>query len=288
MRPLALLSLLLAVSLPAHAADHMAVENGTVDHGPADHTAAGARESAAQVAAGLIAHRAVYTLTLDHARGDVVAAGGTMAFEITDACNGWATRQRLKMMLTNRNGQPIEMISDYTTFESKDGRQLTFRMKQSTEQAVTEQVQGTATLDHPGGRGDIHYTLPRDTTQALPPGTLFPMWHTATIIAAAEAGKRFLALPLFDGTGHDGAQNTSVVVTRWGKDGAAPFPMLVPLPSGRVHIAFFRRGPGVMQPDYDLALRYWRNGVADDLRMDFGDFSMQGKLTEFVPQPGHC
>ena len=36
-------------------------------------------------------------------------------------------------------------------------------------------------------------------------------------------------------------------------------------------------------------MRYWENGVADDLRMDFGDFVMDGKLTQLkLPPPRRC
>jgi len=34
-------------------------------------------------------------------------------------------------------------------------------------------------------------------------------------------------------------------------------------------------------------MRYWDNGIADDLSMDFGDFVMNGKLSELtVAKPG--
>ena len=60
------------------------------------------------------------------------------------------------------------------------------------------------------------------------------------------------------------------------------------MPSGRVHIAFFDRGNATMEPDYQVAMRYWENGIADDLRMDFGDFAMHGKLATLTVPPGHC
>ena len=57
----------------------------------------------------MLAHKALYTLTLDNAKGnDVIAARGTMGYEVTDACDGWAVRQRLRMTITNTDGQDIE------------------------------------------------------------------------------------------------------------------------------------------------------------------------------------
>src|SRR5437764_2605829 len=150
----------------------------------------------------MAAHRALYRLTLESVRGgDVSAATGTSAYEVTDACDGWATRQRLSMTITTRDGQDIELVSDYATWESKDGLSMRFRMRQTTDTAVTEQAEGDAKLQSAGGPGTIHYTVPEDKQMPMPAGTVFPMAHTEAIIAAAEAGKRFLAVPIFDGTG---------------------------------------------------------------------------------------
>ncbi len=243
----------------------------------------------------LAAHRALYRLKMDSARGDVQAATGTMAYEITDACDGWATRQRLSLNITNNDGQEIELVSDYATWESKDGLSMRFRMRQTTDTAVTEQVEGDASLDRPGGPGSIRYNVPEERTMPIPAGTVFPMAHTAAIIAAAEAGKHFIAVPIFDGTGDKGTQDSSVAITSWNpKPVGSPFPDLAKLPSGRVHIAFFDRNKPPSDakpagsPDYEVGMKYWANGVADDLTMDFTDFVMLGKLSEFtIPEP-HC
>ena len=242
------------------------------------------------------AHRALYNLTLETSRGgDINNARGTMAYEVTDACDGWATRQRLALTLTNRDGQDIEMVSDYATWESKDGLSMRFRMRQTTDTAVTEQAEGDAKLDSPGGAGSIHYTVPEDRVMPMPKGTVFPMAHTEAILAAAEAGKKFLALPIFDGTGDKGAQDSSVAIINWAPPSAAANPVLAALSSGRVRIAFFDRnktnGTGdkpTGSPDYEVGMKYWANGVADDLHMDFSDFVMQGRLKEFALQPPHC
>ena len=41
-------------------------------------------------------------------------------------------------------------------------------------------------------------------------------------------------------------------------------------------------------PDYEVGMRYFANGVADDLSMDFTDFVMHGTLSEFSLTPPHC
>lgn len=243
-----------------------------------------------RIAHNLAAHRATYRLTLDTTHGgDVIGASGTMSYEVIDSCDGWAVQQRLDMVITNRDGQDVRMASDYATWESKDGLRMRFRMRQTTDTATTEVTAGEAALERPGGAGAVHYTLPKPNDVKLPPGTLFPMWHTATIIAAAEEGKKFLARPLFDGTSDSGAQDTAITITSWSPPRPFRIAALAALPSGRVHVAFFDRTPDAEEPDYEVGMRYWENGVADDLEMDFGDFVMHGELTDFkLGPPRHC
>lgn len=230
----------------------------------------------------LAAHKAVYALSLQSARGNVIAASGHMDYDVTDACDAWATRQRLVMTLTNRDGQDIQMVSDYTTWESKDGLRLRFRLRQTTDDAVTSELSGVASLPHAGAAGTVKYDEPPDTTKALPAGTLFPMAHTVALLTAAEAGKHFIALPLFDGTSPDGAQHSAVAIAKWTPPAANKWPVLAGLPSVRVRIGFFDMGKHAELPDFEVGMRYWSNGIADDLAMDFGDFVMAGKLTSLV------
>ena len=278
MRPAAaLLALLLTGAAatsagPAHAA------------GPAPLPAPGA-----PAASGLAAHKALYTLTLATAKGgDVVAARGTMGYEVTDACDGWAVRQRLKMTITNADGQDIVMTSDYATWESKNGLKFRFHVRQTTDEAVTSQTDGDASLTKLGGPGEARYTTPHPGTKPLPPGTLFPMMHTAAIIAAAKEKKHFLALPLFDGTDENGVEDSFIVILDWLLPAPTKWPALAALPSTRVHLSFFDHEETAMTPSYEVSMRYWENGVADSMKMDFGDFVMDAKMTEFALQPHHC
>jgi hypothetical protein len=238
---------------------------------------------------GLLAHKALYTLTLDSAKSnDVIAATGTMGYEVTDACDGWAVRQRLNMTITNADGQDIQMTSDYATWESKDGLKFRYHMRQTTDTAVTSQTDGEAVLQTVGGPGEAHYTSPSDNTTKLPAGTVFPMAHTAAIIAAARDGKRFLSLPLFDGTDENGVEDSFIVLLDWKPPMQTKWPVLSPLPSTRIHIAFFDHGPSGVTPTYEAVMRYWENGVANDMKMNFGDFVMNAKMKEFTPQPHRC
>jgi hypothetical protein len=244
--------------------------------GIASALAPGQARAAEPGAEAMAAHRAAYHLTLDRVRdnSDIARAEGVMLYEVVDACDAWATRQRFTLMLTDRDGQQVETASDYSTYETKDGRSIRFSLTQSSQGAVSQRVTGEAEVTPEGGR--VRYTDPAAKEEAT-----------------ARAGSRMLVAPLFDGTSPDGAQDTTTVISGW--QAAQPnerFPVLSPLGSARMRIAFFDRkdtsGGGASAPDYEVGLRYFENGVADDLNMDFGEFSVDGKMQELAILPGGC
>ncbi|HVZ09289.1 cell envelope integrity EipB family protein [Rhodopila sp.] len=250
---------------------------------------AASAQSGMPAAVPLAAHKALYGLTLAKTNStDVIAARGTMGYEVTDACDGWATRQRLQMTVTNADGQDIVMTSDYTTWEAKNGLKFRFHVRQTTEQAITSQTDGDATLTKLGGPGEARYTSPQQKTVPLPAGTMFPMMHTAAIINAAREKQRFLAIPLFDGTDDSGVEDSFIVILDWKPPMPTKWPALSALPSTRVQLSFFDHDETAMTPSYQVGMRYWENGVADAMKMDFGDFVMDAKMTEFTLQPHRC
>lgn len=242
----------------------------------------------------MLPHRAAYRLTLDSAReaGGVAQAQGLMLFDILDACDSWAARQRFTLIIQDRDGNTIETSSEYATLEGKDGRRLRFSLTQMTEGAVTSRVAGIAELTPEGGV--VRYSEPAATEERLPPGTLLPMLHTMRSLAAARAGQRILVAPLFDGTSDEGAQDTTTIIAG-GWTAPQPnteFPLLAPLGSARMRVAFFDRDQaaqgGASTPSYEVSLRYYENGVADELLMDFGDFRVRGELAELTEIPSPC
>jgi hypothetical protein len=243
----------------------------------------------------LLAHRAAYRLTLAPARnpGNIASAEGGMIYELVDACDSWATRQRFTLTLTDREGTEIETTSDYSTVESKDGRRLRFTLTQLTQGAVTQRIAGEAELAA-DGTGTVRYTEPEAREERLSSGTMLPNAHTVITLNAARNGQRLVVGPLFDGTSADGPQDTTTVLSTWdGPRENAEFPLLSPLGSVRMRIAFFDReaqqqGGGATTPSYEVSLRYWENGVADEMLMDFREFAVDGRMVKLEPVPGGC
>lgn len=242
----------------------------------------------------MAAHRAAYRLSLAQARQNsgITSARGAMLYEVGDACEGWTTRQRFSLSLTDRDGQEVETTSDYSTYETKDGRSIRFSLTQTSQGAVSQRIAGQAQLDA-NGAGFVRYTQPEAKEEWLPTGTLLPTIHTIHALAAARAGTRLMQAPLFDGTSADGAQDSTTAISTWLPPQAMErFPALSPLGSARMRVAFFNRGNArdgaAGAPDYEVGLRYFENGVADELQMDFGEFVVNGQLMELALLPSAC
>ena len=57
-----------------------------------------------------------------------------------------------------------------------------------------------------------------------------------------------------------------------------------------MRIAFFGKdaAAGASAPEYEVGLRYYANGVADEMHMDFGDFAVNALMQSLEPIPAAC
>jgi len=245
-------------------------------------------ETSRAAEADMASHRIVYDLSLEQVRGsDIVSASGTMTYQTQRTCAGWSVQQRLVLTTASRDGGSSDTKSEYATLESLDGRKFVFDTRQSGQDGVVTEFKGDAALD-PDGGGTITYALPSAQHMKMPVGTLFPMHHTAAILEAAAAGHGDLSPSLFDGTGADGALSTYVLISgRQPEATDAPVAAMRTMPSWQVHVAYFTKKRDAMLPDFESDQRYFANGVADRIHLDFGDFRMSGTVHEFrlLPAP---
>jgi len=241
-------------------------------------------------AATLTGQDAYYALTLSKVRThDVTGATGAMRFSVVDGCSGWGTTQHMTLLIRNADGSLNKTVTDYMTWESKDSKTLTFTLQERDDDGkLIIDDAGTATHSGPDGRGTITYTTPKGRVIDLPPGTLFPMAHTAALLAAGEEGKKFISVPLFDGTTDQGAQSTFVAILGHNQPAGNQFPDLAKLASTDVDIAFYDRKHVDENPNFRSQMRYYENGVAADIYLDFGDFVMRGNLQKLTIPPSIC
>jgi hypothetical protein len=233
---------------------------------------------------------AYYDLSLSKVRThDVTGATGAMRFSVVDGCSGWGTTQHMTLLIRNADGSLNKTVTDYVTWETKDAKTLTFTLQErDNDGKLVIDDAGTATHTGTDGTGTVIYTTPAGRLLNLPPGTLFPMAHTAALLAAGTAGQKFIAVPLFDGTSGSGAQSTFVAVLGHHGPEKSGFPDLSKFSSTDVDIAFFDRQNADENPNFRSQMRYYDDGVATGILLDFGDFVMRGKLTKLIIPPSEC
>lgn len=237
------------------------------------------------------AHRALYTMTLGTSRTDsgVTGARGAMAYQWGETCDGWTVEQRYKLTLSYAESQDVVILSNFVTWESKDGLRYRFNQKETRNGTVDQEIRGEAQLDGPGKGGTITFELPTAKTMKLPPGALFPSAHTILLIEKARAGEHFVSRQVFDGATVEGAVLvTAAIGEKVEPDPKDPLKAPILQHSGwRVRLAFFPADESEETPDYELGMLLLENGVSRDMLIDYGDYTIKAKLDdiEALPKP---
>ncbi len=239
----------------------------------------------------LVPHKATYDLRLGQLRsgGDIVGAKGSMVMETAKSCAGWTLKHRFRLTLINNEGNRIETISNFSSFESLDGLTYRFTSRTTRNGAVTEDIQGNAGVAKMGGAGHADFTRPKGTRFDLPKGTIFPTEHVVQLITGARRGQRRVFKVIFDGQGKDGALEVNAFISgylaqapaKWAKN------TLTNRPSWFLRLAFFPVASSKAAPQHEAGLRMFDNGVADEFEWDWGGFTVEGTLTslEALPRP---
>jgi hypothetical protein len=249
-------------------------------------------------AAPLAPHRAVYDLVLDQAsdRSGITGLTGRMVYEFNgSACEGYTVTFRFVTQIdTAENSRLTDQQT--TTFEDADGKTFSFVTKSFTDQTLERELKGTATRDADGLKVDIE--KPEQNTVELE-GTQFPTQHLVELIGKANTGETFYETSIFDGSEDgDKVMTTTVVVGKKEpvEKSDPETKALAGLAKEKfwpVDIAYFDKATdgGEEVPEYRISFKLHENGLTRDLVMDYGDFSMTGKLVNlalFDPAPQNC
>jgi hypothetical protein len=249
-----------------------------------------ALEAAPAAAFQIVPHRALYSMALSASRGsDMADVKGSMMFEWVDSCDGWTVTQRYRMTFLYATGQETELAYNLVSWESKDGLHYRFFMRRTEDGEETKELRGDAQLEEAGGRGKAHFTLPEDKTVALPPGTLFPTAHSMRLLEHAEAGDSFIYLPVFDGNDDPGLFDVSAVIlprpTKTAESSAPASPLLDGGPQWGIALAFYGRDPATPSPEHEQYVNIHDNFVVEELRLDYGKFTVDGTLRKLEKLP---
>lgn len=252
---------------------------------------AGLTAGATAAAPDIVPHQAIYEMSLGDIRSgaDINDVQGRMLFRWSDACEGWEVEQRYVLEFLYSEGESVALSSTYETWEAKDGSAFNFSYKTETNGQADEDIQGVASL--PGGEaaGTARYRLPDRVTEDLPAQTFFPTAHTVELIENAVSGVRFFTAHMFDGTDVQTAVELSAVIGRpveaavedSDAEQAREDESASPLISGRswpVRLAFFPVDVQQAEPEYEMSMRVFENGVVDNLVIDYGEFQVIGRL----------
>jgi len=232
-----------------------------------------------------VAYRAIYDITLENMaeKADIAGLSGRLAYEFTgSACEGWTTQFRLITHVDMKDDASRLTDRQSSSFESADEREFRFTAKNYLDGDLTEDVAGAARR---GRRGlEVVMTKPDDSMYKLR-DAYFPLAQMQYIAKSALAGRHFLEMPLYDGSSEaDSVADTTVIIGDKKMPAAddrevkfmGPF---AGEPAWPVTIAYFddsENKDGL--PAFRTEFLLYKNGITRDLFMDYGDFSVRGKL----------
>ncbi|MBZ9863990.1 cell envelope integrity EipB family protein [Mesorhizobium sp. CA15] len=233
----------------------------------------------------LQAHRAVYDLTLNKAsdRSGITGITGRMVYEFNgSACEGYTVKFRFVTQIATADGTKLT-DQQTTTFEDAEGKTFSFVTKSFTDQNLDKEVKGIATREQKGLKVEID--KPEKNSLELA-ATQFPTQHLVELIGKAEKGENFYQTNLFDGSEDANKVMTTTVIVGKKTDvqkSDPEAPALAKLATDKywpVDIAYFddTDNKGEEVPEYRISFKLHENGITRDLVMDYGEFSMTGKL----------
>lgn len=245
-------------------------------------------------AAELASHRALYGMTLHFARSgsEISSVVGKMAVEWSRTCAGWTFEHQSLIDVTFNVRDPVRLSTNATSWESLDGLQYRFSIRNLTNGKVTERVEGVAQLVASGGPGRVTFTAPKGRTMKLPAGTMFPARHSVELIALAARAPTMVTRTVFDGMSFDGAFQLSAAlgapVTR-GADGGKELQALAGRRYWPVQLAFFPVASPAAAPEHEVGMHMYDNGISDELLVSFGEFTVRARLSKLeILKPRVC
>jgi len=247
-------------------------------------------QAQALLANKLVAHRAIYEMTLDDARSasGITGIDGRMVFEFTGSeCDGYSLNMRMVTQMTDSQGQTNLTDLRSSTWEQGDGQKFRFQSAQYLNDKLGDVTMGRAVREATEAV-KVKLSQPASAELNLSGQVLFPTQHSLALIDAAQAGQSAFQARIYDGSekGRKVYDTTAFLGTKVqpgadaGKlEAVAKDKGLGELASWPVSIGYFEAKGGDLTPSYQIDFRLYENGVSRELLIDYGDFSIHGTLT---------
>lgn len=240
----------------------------------------------------LAPHRAIYELKLRETRGS--AAGveqvrGRIVYQFTgDPCGGYALNFRQVTEIGNGEGQTNVSDLRSETWEDGSGKSFRFSAKNYLNDQLDRDTDGKA--ERAPDAVKVTLSKPAQASNSYDGGTLFPTEHLVKIIETARRKDALLEARVYDGS--EAGDKTFDTLAVIGKPSDAP-PADIEGPAKRpeldrqtfwpIAISYFERGKkadGEQTPDYQMSFDLYDNGVSRALKIDYGEFVLDGELKE--------
>jgi EipB-like len=255
---------------------------------------------AALAGANLAPHRAYYILEPERLddKGGITSIAGKLAYEITgNACDGYAVSYRIANRYVQGEGSPQTMDVQLTSFESGDGKELDMRQKQFVNGMLDTETRVKAKLPGQGGQGSGELEGKETKSFEIDPAAVFPTAFQRQLLQSAENGESRATALVFEGSDDQkasravsfiGAKRSTNAIAA-GAD-AATLSTLNKLPFWPVTVSYFdATAKGDESPTYSARFNMLENGVSTDLILDYGTYSLKGRLEKIeLLKPEAC
>jgi EipB-like len=241
------------------------------------------------LAASLAPHRAFYVLEADRLddKGGITSIAGKLAYEITgNDCEGYAVNYRIANRYVQGEGSPQTQDIRMTSFESGDGSELDMKQKSYNNGNLDSESRVKASKPKAGGAGSGEFEGKENKTFEIAADAVFPTAFQKQLMADAEKGETRSAAVVFEGS--DDLKSTRAVGFIGAKKpvgklasgaDAETLEALNKLPYWPVTVSYYALdAKGDEPPTYSASFNMLENGVSTDLVLDYGSYSLKGKL----------
>ncbi|MBV8837508.1 MAG: cell envelope integrity EipB family protein [Alphaproteobacteria bacterium] len=244
-------------------------------------------------------HVAIYDLKLTSSRGKrlLESARGRIVYDFSgSSCEGYSLQFRQVTELDSGEGKASLSDLRTSTWEEGDGKSFRFQSQNYMDDKRISEVDGQADR----AKEKVAVKLTKPGGKKFDAGkVVFPTEHMRLLIEAARAGKTLLEVNVYDGSesGEKIYQSLSVIGKKIEPDkklddAAAGKDVLAGLARWPVTISYFDKTAkkaeddlGEQTPVYAISFELYENGISRELKLDYGDFVIDGKMSSLEIKP---
>jgi len=246
-------------------------------------------------------HVAVYDLSLLKAgdRAGITGVNGRLAIELSGSeCEDWTVNFRMVSQFFSEDQTTRLLDTQSSTWEAGDGNAINVSQRHFVDSSLDSESRVTASKEA-DGRTLGMVDKPKPQQFELQKGTIFPVMHLHKLLETAAQGKQLDKSNVFDGTEGTKSYTATTFIGRSRTNGEQHTKLLA---SDAVKLKSVRAWPAVISyydqaqsdnndglPSYEVAVEMFENGVSGDMAIDYGDYSLDAKLSKLELKPyGVC